>query len=166
LTEKLRNSKLSNIAALIASIIIAEGAGALSAYLGMSNRENYESFIKPSFAPPDWVFGIVWIVLYLLMAIAAYRIWLKGKKGINIRKALTLYGIQLLLNFLWTIIFFRFRLIGLAFFELMLLLIFILLTTFEFFRIDKTAGILMIPYILWVSFAGVLNFTFWMLNNM
>ncbi|MBL4935711.1 tryptophan-rich sensory protein [Clostridium sp. YIM B02515] len=132
----------------------------------MSNRENYESFIKPSFAPPEWVFGIVWTILYLLMAIAAYRIWLKGKKEANVRKALTLYGIQLLLNFLWTIIFFRFRLIGLAFFELMLLLIFTLLTTFEFFRIDKIAGILMIPYILWVSFAGVLNFTFWMLNNM
>ncbi|WP_243428140.1 TspO/MBR family protein [Clostridium rhizosphaerae] len=164
--EKLRNSKLGNIAALIASIIIAEGAGILSAYLGMSNRENYESFIKPSFAPPEWVFGIVWTILYLLMAIAAYRIWLKGKKEANVRKALTLYGIQLLLNFLWTIIFFRFRLIGLAFFELMLLLIFTLLTTFEFFRIDKIAGILMIPYILWVSFAGVLNFTFWMLNNM
>ncbi|ERI89501.1 TspO/MBR family protein [Clostridiales bacterium oral taxon 876 str. F0540] len=164
--EKLKNNKLTNITALVLSIIIAEGAGILSAYLGMSNKENYESFIKPSFAPPDWVFGIVWPILYLLMAIAAYRIWRKGKGGVNTGKALTLYGIQLFLNFLWTIIFFRFRLIGLAFFELMLLLVFILLTTFEFFRIDKIAGILMIPYILWVSFAGVLNFTFWMLNNM
>lgn len=155
-----------NIPALLISIIIAEGIGALSGYLGMSNPTTYESFIKPNFTPPAWVFPIVWPILYFLMAVAAYRVWLRGRGSISSTKALTLYFIQLTLNFLWTIIFFRFRLIGLAFIELMLLLIFILLTTFEFFRIDKVAGFLMIPYILWVSFAGVLNFTFWMLNNM
>jgi tryptophan-rich sensory protein len=132
----------------------------------MSSTETYKALIKPAFAPPSWIFGVVWPILYLLMAVAAYRIWLRGRGEISSKKALTLYGIQLFLNFMWTIIFFKLRLIGLAFFELMLLLIFILLTTFEFFRLDKTAGILMIPYILWVSFAGVLNFTLWMLNNM
>lgn len=155
-----------NILALIASIFIAEGVGFLSGYLGMSNAQTYNSLVKPSFSPPSWVFGIVWPILYLLMGIAAYRVWMKGRGEIKSTKALILYGIQLTLNFMWTIIFFRWRLIGLAFFELMLLLIFILLTTFEFFRLDKVAGFLMIPYILWVSFAGVLNFTFWMLNNM
>ena len=155
-----------NILALMINIILAEGAGILSRYLGMSNSQTYEVLIKPAFSPPSWLFGIVWPILYPLMGIAAYRIWMTGKRKINSRKALILYCIQLLLNFMWTIIFFRWRLIGLAFFELMLLLIFILLTTFEFFRLDKAAGFLMIPYILWVSFAGVLNFTLWMLNNM
>jgi tryptophan-rich sensory protein len=156
----------NNIAVLIVSIIIAEGTGVLSSYLGMSNSQTYESLIKPAFSPPSWVFGVVWPILYLLMAIAAYRGWLRGRGRISSRKALILYGIQLFLNFMWTIIFFRWRLIGLAFFELMLLLIFIVLSTFEFFRLDKAAGFLMIPYILWVSFAGVLNFTLWMMNNM
>ena len=155
-----------NLPVLILSVIIAEGVGALSAYLGMFNNQTYQSLIKPSFTPPSWLFGVVWPILYLLMAIAAYRVWLKGRSGEDTTKALILYGIQLFLNFMWTILFFRFRLIGLAFFELMLLLVFILLTTFEFFKHDKLAGVLMIPYILWVSFAGVLNFTFWMLNNM
>lgn len=155
-----------NIAVLIVSIIIAEGAGALSSYLGMSTPQTYQSLIKPAFSPPSWVFGVVWPILYLLMAIAVYRVWLRGKGKISSRKALILYSIQLLLNFMWTIIFFRWRLIGLAFFELMLLLIFIVLSTFEFFKLDKAAGFLMIPYILWVSFAGVLNFTLWMMNNM
>jgi translocator protein len=155
-----------NVLALIISVILAEGTGALSGYLGMSNSQTYESLIKPFFAPPPWVFGVVWPILYLLMGIAAYRIWMRGRGEVNNSKSITLYIIQLLLNFLWTIIFFRWRLIGLAFFELMLLLIFILLTTFDFLKLDKLAGLLMIPYILWVSFAGVLNFTFWMLNNM
>lgn len=155
-----------SIPALIISILIAEGTGALSGYLGMFNNEAYESLIKPSFTPPSWLFAVVWPILYLLMAIAVYRVWIKGKSGANTGKALILYGIQLFLNFLWSILFFRFRLVGLAFLELMLLLVFILLTTFEFFKKDKLAGFLMLPYILWVSFAGVLNFTFWMLNNM
>ncbi|MCM0649887.1 tryptophan-rich sensory protein [Clostridium swellfunianum] len=155
-----------NILALIISIVLAEGIGFLSSYIGMTDTKSYESLIKPAFAPPGWVFAVVWPILYLLMGIAAYRIWMKGREGADTRKALILYSIQLFLNFMWTIIFFRWRLIGLAFFELMLLLIFILLTTFEFFKFDKLAGIIMIPYILWVSFAGVLNFTLWMLNNM
>ena len=164
--NKAKSKGKRHILALIISILLAEGIGLLSAYLGMANNETYKGLIKPAFSPPTWVFSIVWPILYLIMAIAAYRVWLKGRGEINVKKALTIYGIQLFLNFLWTIIFFRFRLIGLAFIELMLLLIFILLTTFEFFRLDKAAGILMIPYILWVSFAGVLNFTYWMLNNM
>lgn len=155
-----------SIPAFFISVLIAEGVGLLSGYLGMSNLENYKNFIMPSFSPPGWVFIVVWPVLYLLMAAAAYRVWLRGRKGEDVTRALVLYFIQLVLNFLWTIIFFRFRLIGLAFLELLLLLIFIMLTTFEFFRLDKISGFLMVPYILWVSFAAVLNYTTWMLNNM
>jgi benzodiazapine receptor len=153
------------IGAAILSIIIPLAVGGLSAYLGMSNVKDYETFIKPAFSPPGWVFPIVWTILYILMGLAAYRIWGHGKNGEDTKKALVLYGIQLFLNFLWTIIFFRFRLYGLAFVELLVLLVFIMLTTFEFFKIDKIAGYLMIPYILWVSFAGVLNFAIWYLNS-
>lgn len=154
-----------NLPALLLSIFLAEGTGILSGYLGMSDRSFYSSLIRPSFSPPGWIFPVVWTILYLLMAIAAYRIWMYGEEGADVKKALTLYGIQLVLNFLWTIIFFRFQSFGLAFIELLVLLVFILLTTFSFYEIDKKAAYLMIPYILWVSFAGVLNFAIWRLNS-
>ncbi|OBR96500.1 TspO/MBR family protein [Clostridium ragsdalei P11] len=154
-----------HIGKLIISIIIAEGVGATSAFLGMSNQEMYSQLVKPVFSPPGWIFPIVWIILFFLMGTAAYRVWIRGKQGEDVKRALVLYAIQLALNFMWTIIFFRFQLYGLAFLELMILLVFILMTTFEFSKIDKTAAYLMIPYILWVSFAGILNYAIWMLNK-
>ncbi|MBU3156309.1 tryptophan-rich sensory protein [Clostridium estertheticum] len=153
-----------NIIALIFSILIAEGVGLLSGFLSMNGPSAYENFNKPFFSPPGWIFPIIWTILFFLMAVAAYRIWMVGKSGVDVKKSLILYGFQLFLNFLWSIIFFRFRLYAIAFLELLLLLVFILLTTFEFYKIDKTAAYLMIPYIVWVSFAGVLNYTIWMLN--
>ncbi|MCJ7689503.1 MAG: tryptophan-rich sensory protein [Clostridiaceae bacterium] len=157
------NGKKSIITLLI-SVLIAQGIGLLSGFLSMNSSKSYENFNKPPFSPPGWVFPVVWTVLFFLMAVAAYRIWMKGKSGEDVSKALILYSVQLFLNFLWSIIFFRYRLYAIAFLELLILLVFILLTTFEFYRIDKTAGYLMIPYIVWVSFAGVLNYTIWMLN--
>jgi benzodiazapine receptor len=154
-----------DIKALLLSILITEGTGFLSSFLSMSDPNFYSTLKKPYFSPPGFVFPIVWFILYFLMALAVYRIWMKGKEGIFINKALFLFFVQLALNFLWSIIFFRYQLYGVAFIELILLLIFILLTTFEFFKIDKIAGLLMIPYILWVSFAGVLNFAIWSLNE-
>ena len=153
-----------NLIALIISILIAQGIGVLSGFLSMNSSSAYENFNKPPFSPPGWVFPVVWIILFFLMAVAAYRIWMRCKSGEDVKKALLLYSIQLFLNFLWSIIFFRFRLYAIAFLELLLLLVFILLTTFEFFKHDKIATYLMIPYIVWVSFAGVLNYTIWMLN--
>jgi translocator protein len=154
-----------NLLALIISILIAEGTGALSAFFNMASIGFFRNLKVSPLTPPDFVFPIVWGILYLLMGIAAYRIWMHGQSGKNINKALILYLIQLLLNFLWPFIFFKLQLFGLAFIELVLLLIFILLTTFEFFTIDKISGLLMIPYVLWVSFAGVLNFSIWLLNE-
>lgn len=153
-----------SVLVLIISLIITEGLGLLSAFLGMSTQSDYKYFNKPIFSPPGWVFPIVWTMLFFLMALAAYRIWLYGKQGENVKKGLILYCVQLILNFLWPIIFFKFRLYGVAFFELLLLCVFILLTIFEFNKHDKIAVYLMVPYILWVSFAGVLNYSIWMLN--
>lgn len=147
------------------SVLIAILVGGLSGFLSMNNMKDYDGFTKPIFSPPGWVFPIVWTILYILMGIAAYRVWQQGKQGQDVKKALVLYAIQLFFNFLWSIVFFRFRLYGLAFVELLVLLVFILLTTFEFFKIDKVSGYLMIPYIVWVSFAGVLNFAIWFLNS-
>lgn len=153
-----------NIFALIISILLAQGVGLLSGFLSMTASSDYANFNKPPFSPPGWVFPVVWTILFFLMAVAAYRIWMKGKAGEDVSKALSLYATQLFLNFLWSIIFFRFRLYAIAFLELLLLLVFILLTTFEFYRIDKPSAYLMIPYIAWVSFAGVLNYAIWMMN--
>jgi len=153
-----------NIIALIISILIAQGVGFLSGFLSMGGSSAYDNFTKPNFSPPGWVFPVVWTILFFLMAVAAYRIWMIGKSGGDVKKALILYGFQLFLNFLWSIIFFRFRLYAIAFLELLLLLVFILLTTFEFYKSDKTSAYLMTAYIAWVSFAGVLNYTIWMLN--
>ncbi len=163
--SKIKVGDKTKIAAAFVSVLIALGVGGLSGFLSMNNMKDYEGFTKPVFSPPGWVFPIVWTILYILMGIAAYRVWEQGKQGQDVKKALVLYALQLFLNFLWSIIFFRFRLYGLAFVELLMLLIFILLTTFEFFRIDKVAGYLMIPYIVWVSFAGILNFAIWFLNS-
>ncbi|MDP4146853.1 MAG: TspO/MBR family protein [Bacillota bacterium] len=150
---------------LIASILIAEGVGYLSANAGMSGPDYYSKLVTPSFAPPAWVFPLVWVILYALMGTAAYRVFQKRKERADIRKAIVLYEIQLCLNFFWTIIFFKYKLLGAAFMELMILLVFILLTTFEFYNIDKKAAYLMLPYILWVSFAGVLNYSIYLLNR-
>lgn len=104
-----------NIMSLIISILISEGVGAASGFLGMANKSSYQGFNKPVFSPPPWVFPIVWVILYFLMALSAYRIWLRGREGRNVKKGLILYSIQLILNFLWTIIFFRLRLFAIAF---------------------------------------------------
>lgn len=164
--SKLKFNNKRHILLLIVIIILTEAAGALSGYFGMPNRETYANLIKPPFSPPGWVFTVVWPILYLLMSISLYRILLLRKQGKNVTRALVYYFIQFGLNLLWTFIFFRFNLYGLAFIELLVLLIFILLTTFEFARHDKISAYLLIPYILWVSFAGVLNFSIWMLNEM
>ena len=153
-----------NVVALIISVLLAQGVGFLSAFSSTNSQSAYEKFNKPFFSPPAWVFPIVWTILFFLMAIAAYRIWMKGKSGADVRKALVLYAVQLFLNFLWSIIFFRFRLYAVAFLELLLLLVYILLTTFEFYTVDKPSAFLMTPYIAWVSFAGVLNYAIWMMN--
>ncbi|AAK78243.1 MULTISPECIES: TspO/MBR family protein [Clostridium] len=159
------NGKI-HIKELISSIVIAEGVGALSGFLSMSNVKNYSNLKKPFFSPPGFIFPIVWVILYFLMAVAAYRIWVIGKEeSKDVKKALVLYAVQLLFNFLWSIIFFKFNCYGAAFIELLILLFFILCATFQFHKHDKVAAFLMIPYILWVSFAGILNFAIWFLNR-
>jgi tryptophan-rich sensory protein len=156
----------SSLLSLLIIILFTETALILSAYLAIFKINTYNDLVKPVIAPPTWVYAVIWPFVYLVMSYAAYRIWMLRKQEKYIGIAARLYFIQLFLNFIWLIIFLRFRLVGLAFLELMLVIVFVMLTTFEFFRLDKLAGLVMIPFISWLCYTGVLNFLFWMLNNM
>lgn len=158
------NGKI-NWLALIISILIPLSVGFLSSYLVKDSYQTFQELTKPSFAPPASVFAPVWTVLYILMGIASYRVWMYGLDRQDVRTALVFYGLQLFFNFLWTIIFFGLGLRGLAYIEIIILLILIIITTSRFYKIDKTAGYLFIPYLLWTMFASVLNMSIWLLNK-
>lgn len=130
---------------------------------GSINSGWYAELQKPSFTPPNFVFGPVWTTLYLLMGFAFYLIWLKPKNR-NFKIAKYIYFIQLILNFLWSILFFGLQNPTYAAYDISVLFIFILLNIFYFYKIEKLAGILLIPYLLWVTYASVLNFTIVFLN--
>jgi tryptophan-rich sensory protein len=150
---------------LTASIAICEVVGiAGSVFTASSVAIWYNTLNKPLFSPPNWIFGPVWAVLYLLMGVSLYLVWSKGfgsKKG---KAALNFFIAQLFLNFLWSILFFGFHSPILALVDIAALWIMILLTIVKFLPISKTAAYLLIPYLLWVSFASLLNLSILMLN--
>lgn len=150
---------------LAISILISEGIGALSAFFSMGTMEKYKMLNQAPFSPPGWIFPVVWGILYLLMGVASYLVYSSGADKKEVKSALSFYTLQLAFNFFWTILFFRFELRGFAFLWIIALLILIIITTVKFYRINRTAGYLMIPYVLWVSFASVLNFAIWQLNK-
>ncbi len=123
----------------------------------------YVSLNQPSFNPPNWVFGPVWTILYILMGISFYFIWQFPSTPVR-NAAITIYIVQLLLNFAWTFIFFYFKKIGLAFAEIILMWIAILVMIIAFYHIRPLAAWLNIPYLLWVTFASVLNGAYYKLN--
>lgn len=156
-----------NIKRLIISVTIPLLLGSIAGIATSRNIENwYNQLNKPSFAPPNEVFGPVWTLLYILIGVALYRYWQSTAVNENEKKkGYILFGAQLLLNFLWSFIFFEFKQLGLAFFEIILMWIAILLTIVVFSRADKGAARLLVPYIAWVSFACVLNYAYWTLNR-
>lgn len=123
----------------------------------------YTTLYKPPFSPPNWIFGPVWTILYLMMAVSFYLIWEK-KKLVNIKQPVRLFCLQLFFNFLWSLLFFGLHQPLLAFIDIVLLWIFILLTILEFKKRSKLASYLLIPYLLWVSFASILNLSIVLLN--
>lgn len=123
----------------------------------------YQTIQKPPFNPPDWIFAPVWISLFIMMAVAGWRVWRRAGFSQE-RQAFALYGLQLLLNLTWSFLFFGLQQIGLALLEICFLLFAIIATTIAFWRIDRIAGLLFVPYMLWVSFATVLNASLWLLN--
>lgn len=145
--------------------MISEFAGIIgSVFTTPSIPGWYSGIIKPDFNPPEWVFGPVWTTLFALMGIAAFLVWKKGLDRRDVKIALGIFMGQLVLNTLWSIIFFGFKSPGVAFVEIIFLWLAILATIIAFAKISKPAAWLLVPYILWVSFAAYLNYSIYALN--
>jgi benzodiazapine receptor len=158
-------SKMILILKLIISVVICQLAGVIgSIFTRPAIPTWYASLNKPAFNPPNWVFSPVWITLYILMGIAAFLVWSKGLNVRHVKLALVLFAVQLILNALWSAVFFGLKSPLLGLFVIVILWIAILFTILNFYKVSGTAGFLLIPYILWVSFASVLNFSLWRLN--
>ena len=150
----------------VISVAIALGVGGLSALLTSGNMDIYSRIEQPPLAPPPILFPIVWTILYVLMGISAAMIYEeKDRKPDEVRNALTVYGISLFFNFFWSIIFFNMQAYLFAFVWLVALWVLILLTVIKYYRIKPIAAYLQIPYLLWVTFAGYLNFAIYILNK-
>lgn len=147
-------------------VAIALGVGALSAFFTRGNMNIYDRIQTPPLAPPGILFPIVWSILYTLMGISSAIIYTKGRdENIPIYDALRIYAIQLVVNFFWSIIFFNLEAFLFAFLWLLLLWVLIMIMIKKFYKIDKTAAYLQIPYLLWVTFAAYLNFAIFLLNR-
>lgn len=150
---------------LIFSIIICQLAGVIGSFFTVSNITSwYIDLNKPLLNPPNWVFGPVWITLYFLMGIALFLVWNKGLQSRFNRNAIILFMVQLLLNSLWSIVFFGLHQLLFSIFVIILLWLLIFINIVQFGRISKTAAYLLVPYILWVSFASYLNIAIYILN--
>lgn len=150
---------------LIICILIPLLVGGLSALLTGNSMESFSTLNKPSFAPPAWLFPVAWTVMYTLMGVSSYLILTSVAPKEDKESALKIYAIQLSVNFLWSIFFFNLELYLFAFFWLLLLWGLVLVMLVRFYKINKTAAFINVPYILWLTFAAVLNFTIWLLNN-
>ena len=149
------------LAIFVVICFAAAGVGSLATSTSVGSW--YPTLRRPSWNPPDWIFGPVWSSLYLCMAVAAWLVWRSGAVGT--KYALLLFFVQLGLNVFWSVIFFGFRLPGQAFVEIVALWAAIVLTAAAFWRASALAGVLFLPYLVWVSFAAILNYTIWQLNR-
>lgn len=148
------------------SVAICLLIGFLSGFATRSSVNDwYLTLVKPSFNPPNWVFGPVWTLLYIMMGVAAGLVWARGFYHKWVQTALYHFGFQLLFNALWSIVFFGFKKTFLALLVILTLLVLIVLTIKWFRVVDKRAAWLMVPYLLWVCFATFLNFSIWQLNS-
>ena len=150
-------NKKFNLGDLIISLLITAGGGFIVGLFIKPYVPIYKTLNKLFFFPAGYVFPIVWTILYILMAIAFYRILQISKLGKKTYSSLTLFYIQLIFNF---------RLYGIAFIEAVILLILVFITTKKFFKVDKIAGWLMVPYVFWLTYASVLSYFVWVLNEM
>jgi len=156
-------SHSSQILGLFVWLLVVFAAAAVGAFASASAGEFYRDLVRPSWAPPGWLFGPVWTVLYALMGLAAWLVWRARGFG-GARNALLVFVVQLAANALWTWLFFVWRQGGLAFAEILLLLVLILATIVLFWRVSRLAAVLLFPYLLWVAFASTLTFSTWQLN--
>ena len=151
--------------AFVINIAITLGVGALGSWATLQSVKTwYPTLNKPTFNPPDWLFRPVWTTLYILIGIAAYLVWIRRDKIVHFPRTVAIYLIQLILNLGWSFIFFYLHEIGFALAEIMLLLIIIVINGLVFYKINKWAGLIFIPYFIWVSFATILTYNIFMLN--
>lgn len=153
-----------NFKTLLIFVAIPLLVGGISALITMDSMQYFELLEKPPLSPPGWLFPVVWTVLYVLMGIASYLVVSSVAEPQVKIHALKVYFLQLAFNFLWSIFFFNLELYGFSFVWLLTLLFLIVISTVRFWRIDRRAGMLMLPYILWVTFAGYLNLGIALLN--
>ena len=125
----------------------------------------YESLVKPALTPPSWLFGPVWTVLYAMMALAAVLVWRQGWERGEVKRALGVFLLQLVLNLVWSPLFFGAHKVGLALLDIVLMWVAIVWTIRLFYKLSRPAAYLLVPYLVWVSFAMYLNFALWMLNK-
>jgi benzodiazapine receptor len=150
---------------IVIAVLATVAVGFLSGLATAASIDNwYATINRPWFAPPNWVFGPVWTMLYILMGIAAGKVWNKGADRADVRRALGFYGAQLLLNAAWSIIFFGLHAMGWALAEMAVLWMLIIATMFAFNRVERVSAWLLLPYIIWVSFALILNAAYVQLN--
>lgn len=157
---------MSNITKLILSIVICQLAGIIGSFFTADSIASwYVTLNKPSFNPPNWIFGPVWITLYLLMGISMFLIWREGLKNKNVKDAFTIFIVQLVINASWSIVFFGVQSLvgGLA--VIIILDILVIICIKKFMKISKLAGFLLIPYLLWILFATILNYFIFKLNQ-
>ncbi len=149
---------------LIIALVIPLLTGSVAALISRNAMKSFESINQPPLSPPQWLFPVAWTVLYILMGIASYLVFVSDGDVTQRKNALIFYAIQLFFNFAWTLIFFNMKMYLFAFVWLVVLWALILITLIGFGKIDKRAGFLMLPYLLWVTFAGYLNFGIFLLN--
>ena len=150
--------------ALAVALSVPLIVGAVSGLISRGGMAIFAEVAKPPLSPPGWLFPVVWTLLYILMGIASYLVYVSGEDALEKKSALGVYAVQLAFNFLWSIWFFNLRLYAFSFVWLLALLALIAATAVRFYRIAHVAGYLLIPYILWVCFAGYLNFGIAVLN--
>jgi len=154
-----------SILKLVISIIICQLAGVVgSIFTSPSIPTWYASLQKPAFAPPNWIFAPVWITLFVLMGISLYLVWDRGWEKKEVKLAVSIFGVQLVLNALWSILFFGLQSPLYAFIEIIILWVAILITIIKFYQIFRSAGVILLPYIIWVTIAASLNYSIWILN--
>ena len=159
-------TKLRDVLALAGAVLLPLAVGGLGSFATFDAvRTWYPTLVRPSFAPPSWVFGPVWTALYVMMGVASWLVWRQRDAEPAARRALVLYAVQLLLNLAWSWIFFGLHRPGPALLEIMVLLVMIAVTTLCFRPVSRAAAALMLPYLAWVSFATALNAGFWWLNR-
>lgn len=156
-------TKQQQFLGLIVWLMVSVAVSAIGAVASIEASSFYGQLVQPAWAPPGWLFGPVWTLLFALMAVAAWLVWRGGGFRAN-RVALILFLVQLVFNALWSWLFFAWQLGGLAFADILLLWLLIVATLVAFWRVRALAGALLLPYLLWVSFAAALNYSVWQLN--